>query len=123
MATSQLLASGTWRVSSTSGVFTQTFSNTVSCSAWLTHEVVVLPNVSDHIVSLPQFSNCQVFGFQANQVVRVNFSAHASYVSSASAGWQCTQWVWMGSNISGLVGLHIANSGSDSATCRIIFGI
>lgn len=123
MATEQVLLSGGWRVSSTSGIWTQAFSNTVSCSAILVTDLVILTGVSETVVSLPQFSNCQVFGIQANQIIRVNWSGHASYFSAASAGFQCTQIALAGSNISGVQGVHIANSSSDSATVRIIMGI
>ena len=123
MAVEQVLLSGGWRVSSTSGLWTQGFSNMVSCSAILVTDLIILPGVSETVVSLPQFSNCQVFGLQANQIIRFNWSGHASYVSAASAGFQCTQVALAGSAISGVQGLHLANSSSDSATCRIILGI
>ncbi len=123
MAVEQVLLSGGWRVSSTSGLWQQAFSNMVSCSTVMMQDIVILPNVSEFVISLATLSNCQVFAFQANQIVRINFSGHASYVSGASAGFQCTQWVWLGSGISGLQGLHIANSSSDSATCRLIMGM
>ena len=123
MAVEQVLLSGGWRVSSTSGLWTQSFSNMVSCSAVMVQDLVILPGVSETVVSLANFSNCQAFAVQANQIIRINFAAHASYVSAASAGFQCTQWAWIGSGISGMPGLHIANSSSDSATVRIIMGI
>jgi hypothetical protein len=123
MATEQVLLSGGWRVSSTSGIWTQAFSNMVSCSAILITDLVIAAGVSETVVSLPQFSNAQVFGLQANQIVRFNWSGHASYFSAASAGFQCTQVALAGSAISGVQGLHIANSSSDSATVRILLGI
>ena len=123
MAVEQVLLSGGWRVSSTSGLWTQAFSNMVSCSAILITDLVILPGVSEVVVSLPQFSNAQAFGLQANQIVRVNFSGWASMVSAASAGFQCTQVAITGSGMSGVQGVHLGNSSSDSATIRLLLGI
>lgn len=123
MAVEQVLLSGGWRISSTSGLWTQAFSNSVSCSTVMIQDIVLLPTMSDFIVSFPTLSNCQVFGLQANAIVRFNWSGHASYVSAASAGFQCTQVALAGSGISGVIGLHLANSGADSATVRLILGM
>src|SRR3990167_6754784 len=124
MAIAGAILSGTWRVSSTSSIFTQTFSNTVSCSTFMMHDVVGLPGTSEFLISLAELSNCQMFTLQANEIVRVNFGGigGASHVSLASAGQACTQYMWAGSAISGLLNVHIANSTANSATVRMIFG-
>ena len=72
MANAQALLSGSWRVSSTSGLFNQTFSNLTTVSATLAMDFVLLPGVSDFVVSLAQFSNMNVLGLQANNQVRIN---------------------------------------------------
>lgn len=123
MANAQALLSGSWRVSSTSGLFNQTFSNLTTVSATLAMDFVLLPGVSDFVVSLPQFSNMNVLGLQANNQVRINFGGigHAtSYVSQASAGILTTQLAWTAGGGSGLLNIHFANSGSDSSTVRLI---
>ncbi len=122
MATDQALLSGGWRISSTSGLFQQTFSNMTTVSATLATDFVVLVGVSDYVVSLAAFSNMNVVGIQANNQVRVNFGGigNNSYVSNASAGMLVTQFAWATGGASGPLSIRIANSGSDSSTVRLI---
>lgn len=122
MALDQALLSGGWRISSTSGLFQQTFANSVTVSASVAMDFVLLPGVSDFVVSLAVFSNMNAIGFQANNQVRINFGGvgNTSYVSNASAGLLTTQWAWTNGGGSGPLSLRLANSGVDSSTIRII---
>lgn len=122
MATAQVLLSGTLRVSSTSNLQTKVFSAQITVSTWQMQEILLLPNVSEFVVSLATLSAPLVVALASTNKVRVNFSGHASYVSAASAGWEFRDYfMWGGSGISGPMGLHFSNSGSDSAfiTCFI----
>lgn len=122
MALAQALVSGSWRISSTSGLFVQTFSAQATVSAQLETDFVIQNGVSDFVVSLATFSNMNVVGIQANNQVRVNFGGmgNSSYVSNASAGMLVTQLNWMTGGTSGPLSIRIANSGADSATVRVI---
>ena len=123
MATVQALFSGSLRVSSTSNMFTRSFSATVTCSTWATQEVVLLPNVSDFVVSNALLSNAMALFMTSTQTVRVNFAGLPSSVSAGSAGYQFKDlYALAGSGISGVQALHFANSGSDSATVLIFLG-
>ena len=123
MAVAQALFSGGIRISSTSNVFTKTFSATVAVSTWTIQEIVLLPNVSDFVVSIATLSNAYAFLATATGNVRVNFSTLPSSVSAASAGYVFKDlFAIVGSSISGVNALHFANSGSDSATCTIFLG-
>ena len=122
MANAQALLSGSWRISSTSGLFTQAFSALTTVSATLETDFVLAVGVSDFVVSLPTFSNMNVVGIQANNQVRINFGGigGGSYVSNASAGFLVTQFAWVTGGTSGPLSVRIANSGSDSSTIRLI---
>ena len=122
MALAQALVSGSWRISSTSGLFTQSFSATTTVSATMALDFVVATGVSDFVVSLATFSNATVVGLQANNQVRINFGGigNSSYVSNASAGFFITQFAWVTGGTSGPLSLRVANSGTDSATVRLI---
>lgn len=122
MANAQALVSGSWRLSSTSGLFTQAFSNQTTVSATLAHDFAIATGVSDFVVSLAVFSNMTLVGIQANNQVRVNFGGigNSSYVSNASAGMLVTQFTWVTGGTSGPLSLRFANSGSDSSTVRLI---
>ncbi len=123
MATVQALFSGTLRVSSTSALLTKVFSATITCSTWQVHEIVMLPNVSDYIVSSTLLSNATAMLATSTNTVRINFTGLPSSVSSASAGYQFKDLVAIvGSNISGAQGIHLSNSGSDSATVTLFLG-
>ena len=123
MATVQALFSGTLRVSSTSLVATKLFSSTITCSAWQMQEHVVLPNVSEFVVSIATMSNVIALLMTSTQTVRVNFAGLPSSVSAASAGYQFKDlFAVAGSGISGAQGLHFANSGADSATITVFMG-
>ena len=128
MASESVQLLGTWRVSSVTACATNTttlsFNSALTLSTTFVHDFVLLPNVSDYVVSLPNLSNLQVVAVQATQVVRVNFrgTGVTSYISNASAGFQLTQLAMYGSSISGFGGVGFSNSGSDSATVRLILG-
>ena len=121
MAVTAARLSGTMMLTSPSNTITTNFSNLLNVSALITLDFMILPNVSDFIVSLAQFSNCNVVLMQSDNVVRVNFGnvGAASYVSNASAGFTCTTYLWMGSSISGPNSVRFANSGANSATIRL----
>lgn len=125
MAAGQALVSGSWRLSSTSGLFTQSFSALVNVSATFVTEFVLLPGVSDFVVSFPTMSNCNAIAVQADNQVRLNFGntggdGNVSYVSNASAGILVTQFAWVTGGTSGARSLRFANSGTNSATVRMI---
>jgi hypothetical protein len=123
MATAQVLLSGTLRVSSTSNLDQKTFSAQITCSTWQMQEILLLPNVSEFVVSIATLSAPLAVILTSTNIVRVNFSNHASYVSAASAGWQFKDYfMWGGSGVSGPLGLHFSNSGSDSATITCFIG-
>ena len=123
MATVQALFSGTLRVSSTSALLTKMFSATITCSTWQIHEIVLLPNVSDFVVSSTLLSNAMAMMATATATVRMNFTGLPSSVSAASAGYQFKDLLAIvGSGISGAQGIHLANSGADSATILLFLG-
>lgn len=123
MATVQALFSGTLRVSSTSNLVTKVFSSTITCSTWLMQEIVLLPNVSDQVLSIATLSNAMAVLMTSTNTVRVNFANMPSSVSAGSAGYQFKDlYAVVGSGISGAGALHFANSGSDSATVVIFLG-
>ena len=122
MAVTTARLSGTLLLTSPSNAITTNFSNTLSVSALVTQEFVILPNVSEFVVSLAQFSNCNAVMVQSDNVIRVNFGGlggSVSHTSHASAGMPCTTLVWMGSSISGANSIHFSNSGANSATIRL----
>lgn len=122
MAALSTQLSGGWRISSLSNTITKVFSNIQTCSTFLQQEVVLLPNVSEFVVSLPLFSNPTALFMQATNTVRVNFSGNSSGVSAASAGIvQFKEGLYMMSQSGGLPsGLHFSNSGSDSAIISLL---
>lgn len=123
MAVAQALFSGTLRVSSTSNVLSKTFSATLTCSTWQVHEIVMLPNVSEFVVSSTLLSNAHAMLMTSTQTVRVNFTGLPSSVSGASAGYQFKDlFAICGSGISGVQGIHLANSSADSATVVLFLG-
>lgn len=122
MANAQAAIVGSWRVSSTSGLFIQTFSAQQTVSATLAHDFAIAVGVSDFVLSLAVFSNINVLSIEANNQVRVNFGGigNSSFVSNASLGMLVTQMDWITGGNSGPLNLHFANSGTDSATVRVI---
>jgi len=123
MAVAQALFSGGVRVSSTSNVFTKTFSATVTVSTWTIQEIVLLPNVSDFVVSIATLSNAYAFLATATQNVRINFAGLPSSVSAGSAGYAFKDlFAIVGSSVSGVQSLRTANSSSDSATVTLFLG-
>ncbi len=123
MATVQALFSGTLRVSSTSNVLNKVFSATITCSTWQVQEIVLLPNVSEFVVSITTLSNVTALLMTATNTVRVNFAGLPSSVSGGSAGYQFKDLLAIvGSGISGAQGLHYANSGADSSTITLFMG-
>ena len=123
MATVQALFSGTLRVSSTSALLTKVFSATITCSTWQIHEIVLLPNVSNHNVSSTVLSNAIAMLATATGTVRMNFAGLPSSVSAGSAGYQFKDlFAIAGSGISGVQGINLSNSGADSATVTLFLG-
>ena len=117
--------SGGWRVSSTNPVLdliTRNISGVVVGSTFAQQEIVVLPNVSDLVVSMPLFSAPIGILMTATQTVRVNFAGMVSSVSAASASViQFKDFCgFMAQSAVLPSGLHFANSGSDSATVTIL---
>ena len=121
MAVTTARLSGTMVLTSPSNTITTNFNNLLSVSALMTQDFVILPNVSEFVVSLAQFSNCNAVVVQSDNVIRVNFGGlgSVSHVSHASAGMPCTTFLWMGSSISGANSVHFSNSGANSATVRL----
>jgi len=124
MATLNVALSGGWRVSSTSDVITKTFAPTITCSVFFQQEIVVLPNVSDFIVSFSLFSAPSLIMATATNVVRINFAGMTSSVSAASAGviqFKDAMFIMAsGGNLPSAV--HLANSGADSAVVTLLIG-
>lgn len=113
--------SGAVRISSTSNIMTRAFHISVAgISAYFTDEFILAAGVSEFVVSINTLSAPQYVFVTANNVARINYSGHASYVSAASAGWPFNVWAQAGSGIlSGPVGLHFANSGTNSALITV----
>lgn len=124
MATLNVTLSGGWRVSSTSDVITKTFGPTITCSVFFQQEIVVLPNVSDFIVSFSLFSAPSLILATATNTVRVNHGGMTSSVSAASAGivqFKDAYFIMAsGGNLPSSI--HFANSGSDSAVVTLLIG-
>jgi hypothetical protein len=122
MPTFQTLLSGGWRISSISNLITKNFSNITTCSTYNMQEVVVLPGVSEFVVSLPLFSAPVALFMQATNTIRINFSGVGSGVSAASAGViQFKEGFHVMSQSGGLPsGLHFSNSGSDSSVIALL---
>jgi len=128
MAVVSVSLSGAWRVSSVNpalDLITRNISAVITGSTFVQQEVVVLPNVSELVVSLPLFSSPTGILMTSTNVVRVNFSGQASSTSAASAS------VLQFKDFAGFMvqsailpsGLHFSNSGVDSATiCVLIVG-
>lgn len=118
------LLSGAFRISNAGNVFNRALSTTTTVSTWLIQDVVLTNGISDFVISLAAISapnTIVVIG--GASICRINFSGHASYVSSGSAGWQFKDFFAMiGSGISGPTGLHFANSSGDSATVTVMIG-
>lgn len=125
MAVISVTLSGGWRVSSTNPVLdlvTRNISAALTGSTFMQQEIVVLPNVSDLVVSLPLFSSPIGILMTATNTVRVNFAGQASSVSAASASVvQFRDFAgFMAQSAILPSGLHFANSGSDSATVTVL---
>lgn len=128
MASATVTVTDSMRISSVNassiGIGTLSYLSNFNVSTTFTQELVmVLATASDTVVSLAQFSNIQVFQLVATDVVRVNFGnilGGVSYVSNASAGIPVTFLAFAGSNISGPLNLHLAYSGTNSSTVRIM---
>ena len=117
--------SGSWRVSSTNPVLdliTRNISGTVTGSTFAQQEIVVLPNVSDLVVSMPLFSAPIGILMTSTTVVRVNFAGMTSSVSAASASViqfkDCMGFMAQSAVLPS--GLHFSNSGSDSAVVTVL---
>ena len=128
MASALITLTETMRVSSLTGsaanLTTLSYLSTFAVSTVFTQELVMLTTTnSDTTLSYPQMSNIQLFQLESTDTVRVNFGnilGGASYVSNASAGIPVTFLAFAGSNISGPLNVHLAYSGSSSATVRIL---
>ena len=128
MASALITLTETMRVSSLTGsaanLTTLSYVSSFAVSTVFTQELVMLTTTnSDTVLSFVQVSNVQIFQLEATDTVRVNFGnilGGASYVSNASAGIPVTFLAFAGSNISGPLNVHLAYSGSSSATVRIL---
>ena len=118
------LLSGAFRISNTGNVFNRVLSTTTTISTWLIQDMVLANGVSDIVISNTLLSSPNtniVFG--GASLCRINYSGHASYVSSGSAGWQFKDfWAHIGSGMSVITGVHFANSSGDSCTVTLILG-
>ncbi len=125
MPTISVSLSGAWRVSSTNPVLDliiRNISGVVTGSTFVQQEIVVLPNVSDLLVSLPLFSAPIGILMTATNTVRVNFAGMTSAVSAASASViQFKEFFGMMAQSAALPsGVHLANSGVDSSTVTLL---
>lgn len=122
------IITGEVRVSNQGNVFTKAFSAMTTVSVWQVQQVNLAAGVSDWIVSLANQSAAQALVLMATSVCRVNFSGKdwGSAVSSLSAGSAGLQFrdlfAIMGSGMSGIVGLHFANSTADSYVVTVLTG-
>lgn len=128
MASATITVTDSMRIQSITGsataIATLSYLSAYNVSTTFTQELVMLPTTaSDTVLSLAQFSNFQVFQLVATDIVRVNFGnilGGASYVSQASAGIPVTFLAFAGSGISGPLNVHLAYSGANSSTVRIM---
>ena len=124
----QALLSGTLRLSSLSAVglpqnlATLLFSSTLTASVFQDREVRIGTTISDFLISDAHFSNMQLAYVQSDQIIRVNWGGigNNSHISLASAGMQGTHHLFMGSAISGPNNIHLGQSGTSEAVCRVI---
>jgi len=118
------LLSGAFRISNTGNVFNRVVSTTTTVSTWFIQDIILANGVSDVVISIAQLSLANtIVVFGGASICRINYSGHASYVSSGSAGWQFKDfWAHIGSGISGPTGIHMANSSGDSALITVIIG-
>lgn len=125
MAMVSVSLSGAWRVSSTNpalNLITRNISAAIAGSTFMQQEIVVLPNVSDLVVSLGLMSAPLGILMTATNTVRVNFAGQASSTSAASAS------VIQFKDFAGFMvqsallpsGIHFANSGTDSSTVTVL---
>lgn len=122
MAALTTLLSGGWRISTgPSNLLTKFFSNILTGSTFITEDIVLTPTMSEFVVSLPLFSAPIAMLLQATNTVRINYSGWGSNVSAASAGViQFKEAHFIMSQSGGLPsGIHLSNSGSDSATVTV----
>ena len=128
MATASLLLSGGWRVSQsyTSGVdlITKAFSSTNTISTWTVEQIVLLPTVSEFLVSLAQYSAPQAIIMTATNITRVNFAGQASSFSAASASvMQFREFFGMVAGSTALPSaIHLGSSATDSCTVTVLIG-
>ena len=125
MANVSLLLSGGWRVSSTNpglDLITRFFSATYTGSTFTQQEVVILPTVSDYILSLALFSAPIGIFMTSTNTVRVNFPGQASSFSAASASVVQFKDLFVCMATSAVLpsSIHIANSGTDSAMLTVL---
>lgn len=126
MASLNVTLSGGWRVSSTSDVIVRSLSSVVTCSTFFQQEIVLLPTVSEYLISMSLFSAPNLLLMTSTNTVRVNFGGQASSVSAASASViQFKDAFFMvGSSVGGGLpsSIHLSNSGADSATVTVLVG-
>jgi hypothetical protein len=125
MAVITFQLSGAWLVSSTNTALdriVRSFSGALTASTFVQQEIVVLPNVSDLIVSMALLSSPLGIMMTATNTVRVNFSGQASSVSAASGGTIQFRDMFCAVGPSAILpsAIHIANSGVDSSTVTIL---
>lgn len=125
MPTISFHLSGAWLVSSTNPTLdrvVRNISGTMTASTYLQQEIVVLPNVSDLVVSFPLLSSPIGIMMTATNVVRVNFAGQPSSVSAASASViQFRDFAgFMAASAVLPSAIHFSNSGSDSATVTVL---
>lgn len=127
MANNFVTLSGTWRVSSVNPLLdlvTRALSFTITCSVFAQQEFLLLPNISDYIVSNITVSQPSLILATATNMVRVNFANYTSMVSAASAGIQFKDFfAYCGSGAALPSNTHWANSGSDSALVTLLIGM
>lgn len=79
--------------------------------------------VSEFVLSLPNLSNPSVLYLAATSLCRVHWSGTSS-TGLASAGQQFKDlFVLVGSGMSGMTGVHVANSSGDSAVVTAWIGM
>lgn len=127
MAALTILLSGGWRVSSVNPILdliTRSISAQFTCSTYNQFEIVLLPNVSDYVLSNALFSAPTVALMTATNLLRLNFAGLASNASNASAGVITFKDFWgaMGASAALPSAFRFSNSGSDSATLTVLLG-
>lgn len=134
MALLNVTLSGGWRLSSvgqSGGVdlVTKSFSALTpltsalgGLSTFIAQEVTLGTTVSEFLLSYAQLSAPQVIFLQSTNVVRVNFGGNGSAFSQASASQITFREAFLLMSVSGALpsGIHLGNSGTDSAVVTVL---